>query len=61
MKPTQYALPPESIVDLAFQFNKVNYNLHVDTHDGLIKLELAETNHKDNNQQNNNLFTKLLN
>ena len=60
MKPTQYALPPESIVDLAFQFNKVNYNLHVDTHDGLISLELADSSDKSSTHQEN-LFTKLLN
>ena len=55
MKPIQYALPSESIVDLAFQYDKVNYNLHVNTETGIIKLEHIET---DNTREE--VFTQLI-
>lgn len=56
MKSTQYALPPESIVDIAFQYNKVNYNLHINTTNGIISLEHANSKEK----KENPIFIKLI-
>ena len=39
MRNTQYALPNESIVDIVFQYNSINYNLHINTNVGLITLQ----------------------
>ena len=49
MKNSQYVLPPESIVDIAFQYNKVNYNLHINTVSGIISLEHAQNHDKKEN------------
>ena len=56
MNSTQYALPPESIVDIAFQYNKVNYNLHINTTNGIISLEHANNKEK----KENPIFIKLI-
>ena len=61
MKPTQHLIQPDSIVDLAFQFNKENYNLHIDTHEGLISLYKYNTIQQTNELNNETpLFIQLL-
>ena len=44
MKTQQYVLPPESVIDIAFQHAKVNYNLHINTNSGVIYLNPTEEN-----------------
>ena len=59
MNTTQYALPPESIVDIAFKHASTDYNLHINTHTGLISLQtIEEETNKDH--LNNPIFIKLL-
>ena len=46
MQAQQYALPPESVVDVAFQYAGENYNLRVNTNVGMLilsKLSKKET------------------
>ena len=38
MKNQQYALPPDTVVDIAFQYQQENLNLHINTISGIIKL-----------------------
>lgn len=48
MNSKQYVLPPESVVDIAFQCNGKNYNMHVNTVSGLYMLEeLSEKGKKE--------------
>lgn len=54
MKPTQYVLPANSIVDIAFQTDKENYNLHINTIGGIISLEHVREN------KSHNLFHKII-
>ena len=49
MNNAQYVLQPNSIVDIAFQYNKVNYNLHVNTSCGIITLEHAQKHDTEEN------------
>ena len=54
----QYALPPDSTVDIAFKHASVDYNLHINTHTGLISLNTLEETNKDH--LTNSIFIKLL-
>jgi hypothetical protein len=57
MKNQQYILPPESIVDIAFQYNKVNYNLHINTNSGIISLKHAKEHDE---EKENPIFIKSI-
>ena len=37
-EPINYVIPPDAIVNLSFQRNKVNYTLHINNYAGLITL-----------------------
>ena len=39
MDSQQFALQPNTIVDIAFQKNNINYNIHINTITGLIILK----------------------
>lgn len=57
--PQQYALPPDSTVDIAFKHANTDYNLHINTHTGLISLQtIEEETNKDH--LTNPIFIKLL-
>jgi hypothetical protein len=55
MNSTQYALPPESIVDIAFQTGTEKYNLHINTTEGIISLYTLKED-----KENAHVFTKLI-
>lgn len=38
VQPQQYALPPDTILDIAFKYNEQDYNLHINTRGGIISL-----------------------
>lgn len=46
MKNQQYALPPDTVMDIAFQYNKENLNLHINTINGIIELYKLEEKEK---------------
>ena len=54
MQPTQYALPPESIVDIAFKYNGTDYNIHVNTYSGIITVQNITK------ETTEDIFTKIL-
>ena len=56
MQPQQYALPPQSILDIAFKYNEQDYNLHINTSSGIISLYEI----KDNKADTTPLFIQML-
>ena len=56
MQPKQYALPPQSILDIAFKYNEQDYNLHINTSGGIISLYEI----KNNKQNTIPIFIKTL-
>lgn len=53
METKQYAIPPNTVIDLAFQYNKENLNLHINTITGLIVLHKVE-------DKENPVFIKII-
>lgn len=56
VQPQQYALSPDTILDIAFKYNEQDYNLHINTRGGIISLYEI----KDNKVSTNPKFIHIL-